>query len=122
MHAQQLPPHAAAAAAAHAGQLPLMPHPLAGGLPPLPPGAAGAAGAAGLLALGGPPGHHIPSVAAAMAAANANANAAGLKDGRPSESDLLVGKRSNSGKHMEGSNKAVSLIINSLLLSSTQCR
>ncbi|KPM02209.1 groucho-like protein, partial [Sarcoptes scabiei] len=29
MHAQQLPPHAAAAAAAH-GPLPLMPHPLAG--------------------------------------------------------------------------------------------
>ncbi|UXI16104.1 collagen type iv alpha-3-binding protein [Sarcoptes scabiei] len=97
MHAQQLPPHAAAAAAAH-GPLPLMPHPLAGGIPPLPPGAAGAAG---LLALGGPPGHHMPSVAAAMAAANTSAAAAAasaaLKESRSnSESDQISSKRSNS--------------------------
>ncbi|KAH9392897.1 hypothetical protein TYRP_005990 [Tyrophagus putrescentiae] len=110
MHAQQLPPHAAAAVAAH-GQLPMMPHPaLTGGMPPMPPGAA-AAGAAGLLALGAPPGHHMPpSVAAAMAAAASNsavaaaaaaaaANAAGMggKDPRGNnDNDAASSKRSNS--------------------------
>lgn len=98
MHAQQLPPHAAAAAAAH-GSLPLMPHPaLAGGMPTLPPGAASAAG---LLALGGPPGHHMPSVAAAMAAVTSSANAvsASLKDHRANaDVDAVSSKRSNSGE------------------------
>ena len=99
MHAQQLPPHAAAAAAAH-GPIPLMPHALAGNLPPIPPGAAGAAG---LLALGGPPGHHMPSsVAAAMAAANSSAAAAAaasaMKESRSGQdNDTISSKRSNSG-------------------------
>ncbi|KAH9413035.1 TLE family member transcriptional corepressor groucho [Dermatophagoides pteronyssinus] len=98
MHAQQLPPHAAAAAAAH-GPIPLMPHALAGNLPPIPPGAAGAAG---LLALGGPPGHHMPSsVAAAMAAANSSAAAAAaasaMKESRSGQdNDTISSKRSNS--------------------------
>ena len=98
MHGQQLPPHAAAAAAAH-GQLPMMPHPLAGmpPMPPMPPGAA-AVSAAGLLTLGGPPGH-IPSVAAAMASASSAAAAsAGLKDPRSNDNDAASSKRSNSGK------------------------
>lgn len=103
MHAQQLPPHAAAAAAAH-GPLPLMPHALAGNLPPMPPGAAGAAG---LLALGGPPGHHMPSVAAAMAAANSSAAAAAaaasaaMKESRSGpDNDQISSKRSNSGMYL----------------------